>query len=248
MTIIHLTTDRLEPNPWNPRRMRGHRFDVLTRSIRRDGFLVPIVARPLTEDGEDATDEWEKAWDRCEDSNAASGLRWQIIGGEQRWRALCEGGHTDPVSVVVKPCDDATARRLTLSLNNEGEDDRDVLAALFVELTTDFGFDLHDLSPLVPQTRVDIDALLALPAEVDPGVPASPVGAPSPSATVTVNYTFSREGHAVFAAVLSWLGELVGDADGADREPELLAMAALAAHGHGDAPPELVEQTEPHLP
>lgn len=191
MRLLNLPLDRLEPNPWNARRMNRRRLSALGRSIREDGFLQPLVARPLwtaqpVEEGEEPTFVprtayllqpsaaceglalTEQEWLDAIGANDAEGgktdeewavlvpsFRWQIIGGEQRWRALRDADATH-AAVLPHPCDDATARRLTLSLNSEGDDDADAVDLLLRQLVHDYGQDAEDLAGLTGIRAADI--------------------------------------------------------------------------------------------
>lgn len=227
METLTIPLEQLEPNPWNARRMHQRQLDTLRRSIRRDGFLVPIVARPLNEDGDHLTEEeWQEQWLRSEDSNAAHGLRWQILGGEQRYRAL-RAEEISTADVVPFPCNDRTARRITISLNNEGADDRQSLDALLTSLVTDFDYPTGELSDMTAIPEEDILAAVELgPSE---GTPFG-VGSDEPSEMeqTTIQFKLSEDGAAEFMAALATIGSYIG-AEGAEtREPELLAMANLA--------------------
>ncbi len=54
-----------------------------------------------------------------EERTVVDALRWEIIDGEQRWRALREAGDRR-VPVAVHPCSDDTAGRLREMLNKGG--------------------------------------------------------------------------------------------------------------------------------
>lgn len=57
-----ISVEEFVPNPWNSNRMSEEQFDHLKATIKKFGFKLPVVARPL---------------------NGKS----QIIDGEHRWRA-----------------------------------------------------------------------------------------------------------------------------------------------------------------
>ena len=85
--------DLVEPNPWNPNEMDRDMFLKELRSIQRYGFVDPVTVRSIGKD------------------------RWQIIDGENRWRAAKQLGFrvipcTD-LGVVV----DDDAKSLTIILN-----------------------------------------------------------------------------------------------------------------------------------
>ena len=45
LSVVHVPIDDLRPDPANPRRISDSELDSLTRSIRRFGFVDPVIAR-----------------------------------------------------------------------------------------------------------------------------------------------------------------------------------------------------------
>jgi len=84
--------ERIQPNPDQPRKVRGNPSPTLKESIRRFGVLQPIVVRPL-EDG-----------------------RYMIVSGERRYRAALALGMKE-IPAVVREMDDSTAFEAAIAEN-----------------------------------------------------------------------------------------------------------------------------------
>jgi len=84
----------LRPNTWNPNKMAPRLFEALKASILAGGFVQPAVVRPVDE----------------------GDVRYEILDGEHRWRALGEIGSVD-ISVIVVNDTEAQARIRTVGMN-----------------------------------------------------------------------------------------------------------------------------------
>lgn len=92
-TIGELPIDLITPNPNQPRtNFKQDELEELSRSIKKDGLLQPILVRTLG----DGT--------------------YQIIAGERRWQA-CKLAGIDKVPVRIKDVDDDKALELALIEN-----------------------------------------------------------------------------------------------------------------------------------
>lgn len=129
-------TDSLKPNPWNPNKQSEFVFEKEKNSITQFGFVVPIIVR-----------------------ETAKG-RYEIIDGEHRWRAAKELGMKQvPVNSLGK-VPSATAKKLTIILNElRGQYDAVELSRLVKALVDETGLDelLRDL-PFQPQELENIIA------------------------------------------------------------------------------------------
>lgn len=111
--VIHrvemVLASKLNPAPYNPRRIKDREFKALKESIRANGFVEPMVVRK-------------------------TGL--EVIGGHQRLRALKElyeeaGQPLPKVPCVVLDVDERRAKMLNIGLNNiSGDFDEQRLATL----------------------------------------------------------------------------------------------------------------------
>ncbi len=145
---LDVDIDLLEPNDCQPRvQLDDGRLEELSRSIRANGVIQPIVVRRL-EAG-----------------------RFQIIAGERRWRAAQRAG-LHKVPVVVKEVGADQKRRLEMALieNVQREDLNAIEEALAYErLANDFGLRQEDIAAQVGKDRSSIAnslRLLKLPEEV----------------------------------------------------------------------------------
>ncbi len=129
LSVVHMPIDDLRPDPANPRRISDSELDSLTRSMRRFGFVDPVIARR-----EDKT----------------------VIGGHQRLLAARRLGLAS-VPVIFVDLSAEQARLLNLALNKiSGSWDEELLARLLSELdaTPDIdvslsGFDDDEVAKLL---------------------------------------------------------------------------------------------------
>ena len=135
----------LEPGPFQPRTS----FDEaaladLTASIRQQGVLQPLLARP----------------------NPADPTRFQIIAGERRWRAAQAAGLHE-VPVLLRTLDDTEAMAAGLVENLQRQDlDAIEEAEGYRRLQGEFGITQDQLGQLVGKSRSHVAntlRLLALP-------------------------------------------------------------------------------------
>ena len=122
----------LEPGPFQPRTaMHPARLDELTESIRQQGVLQPILARP----------------------HPAEGGRYQIIAGERRWRAAQAAGLQD-IPVLVRELSDTEAMAASLVENLQRQDlDPIEEAEAYKRLLTEFGLTQEGLGAMVGKSR-----------------------------------------------------------------------------------------------
>jgi ParB family chromosome partitioning protein len=122
----------LEPGPFQPRMaLDPEALAALTDSIRRQGVLQPVLARP----------------------HPAQPGRYQIIAGERRWRAAQAAGlHELPV--LVRDLSDADAMAAAL-VENLQRDDLNVIeeAEGYRRLLDEFGLTQELLSDTVGKSR-----------------------------------------------------------------------------------------------
>ena len=151
---IDVDIDLLEPNDYQPRTaVHDDRLEELARSIKTNGVIQPIIARPLA-------------------TAPGTSPRFQIIAGERRWRAAQRAGLTK-VPVVVKDISgDERKRRLEMALieNIQREDLNPIEEAhAYQRLVTEFGMRHEDVATEVGKDRSTVAntlRLLKLPDEV----------------------------------------------------------------------------------
>ncbi|MBV9863559.1 MAG: ParB/RepB/Spo0J family partition protein [Alphaproteobacteria bacterium] len=144
--------EAIRPGAFQPRR----RFDeteleALAQSIREKGILQPLLVRPLPEPDSD------------------TGVAFELVAGERRWRAAQRVGLHD-VPVVVRALADAEALEIALVENLQRED----LSALeeaeaYGRLMKEFGRTQASVAEAVGKSRSHVAntlRLLGLPAAV----------------------------------------------------------------------------------
>ncbi|MEK9934437.1 MAG: ParB/RepB/Spo0J family partition protein, partial [Luminiphilus sp.] len=96
--LTDLPVERLQRGAYQPRReFEAEALESLASSIKAQGVLQPIVARPL------------------------DGDRYEILSGERRWRAAQLAG-LDRIPVVIKAVTDEAAIAIGLIENIQRED------------------------------------------------------------------------------------------------------------------------------
>ena len=173
MDVRAIPVELMQRGRFQPRRdFNGESLEELANSIRAQGLIQPIAVRPLP------------------------GGRYEIIGGERRWRAAQMVGLAD-VPAVVRDVSDEVAVAMALIENIQREDLNVIEAAVaYARLQEEFGFTHERIAEAVGKSRVAVTntlrllalapdvrahleahridmghgrALLALPAEQQPG-------------------------------------------------------------------------------
>jgi ParB family chromosome partitioning protein len=147
-----LAVGALEPGPFQPRTaMDPEQLNDLTESIRQQGVLQPLLARP----------------------HPAKPGQFQIIAGERRWRASQAAGLHE-VPVLVRPLSDTEAMAAALVENLQRQDlDPIEEAEGYKRLVGEFGLTQDGLGDLVGKSRSHVAntmRLLQLPSPVRDGV------------------------------------------------------------------------------
>jgi ParB/RepB/Spo0J family partition protein len=123
LTVTEIGVEKLTPNPWNPNRMSEAMRAKLKAYLQREGFVEPLVVRPL-------------------------GEGYQILGGFHRWEIAKELGYASVPCVVVE-VDDKRAKILTINLNEmKGQSLPTLLANLVHDLSKELV--LEDLEKQLP--------------------------------------------------------------------------------------------------
>jgi ParB family chromosome partitioning protein len=143
---LDVDTDRLRPNPFQPRvHVDDGRIEELARSIRTHGIIQPIVVRRA---GEDA---------------------YEIVAGERRWRASQRAGLLK-VPVVVRDIPDDRLLAAALIENIQREDLNPIEEAqAYRRLGEDLGLTQEQIADAVGKDRSSVAnyvRLLRLPHEV----------------------------------------------------------------------------------
>lgn len=125
-----IETSRLDTLKRNPQFLTPAQMEALKSSIQRDGFVAPILVRPL--DGE----------------------RFEVVSGNHRLMAARELGRSAVPCVIVE-LDQRAASRLAVNLNLiHGDPPAELLAPFLAELDTETLREIH----LDGQLRRDVMA------------------------------------------------------------------------------------------
>ncbi|MEE4360947.1 MAG: ParB/RepB/Spo0J family partition protein [Pseudomonadales bacterium] len=137
--LVRMPVECLRRGRYQPRReMDPDRLEELAASIRVQGVMQPIVARPIGPDS------------------------YEIIAGERRWRAAQLAG-LDRVPVIVREVPDEAAVALALIENIQREDLNPVEEAIALQrLIDEFGLTQQAAADAVGKQRSTITNLLRL--------------------------------------------------------------------------------------
>lgn len=129
--------DKIEPNGWNPNRQDDETFTKELESIRRFGFISPIIARRV-------------------------GEIYEIIDGEHRWKAAMQLGMTELPVFDISPISEFEARQLTVILNElRGKPEQTKLSELLRGLLSDSSID--ELTAVLPYSKDEFGKIAKLP-------------------------------------------------------------------------------------
>jgi hypothetical protein len=171
--VAHIADVR--PNAWNPNRMNAEMYRKELASLRKFGYINPIIVREV-------------------------GNKYEIIDGEHRWRALNELGYDLIEVTVIEGLNDEEAKQLTIVLNEtRGRADPQKLGVLLADLLDSIPkSDLLDVLPLSP---VDFDRIVGLEGFDWGSLSSEPVGS-EPKTWVERTYRLPKEAAAVIDEAL----------------------------------------------
>ena len=134
-----LPVDKLQRGVMQPRHdMRTEELEDLAESIRRQGIVQPIVARPLSQGG------------------------FEIVAGERRWRAAQLAGLED-VPVIVRELSDADAAAIAIIENIQRADLNPMEEARGLwRLKEEHDMTHQDVADAVGRSRAAVSNLLRL--------------------------------------------------------------------------------------
>ncbi|MBI2892712.1 MAG: ParB/RepB/Spo0J family partition protein [Deltaproteobacteria bacterium] len=206
-SVLDCPIEDLRPQHGQPRKaFDEERLEELTRSIREQGVIQPIIARRLQE-------------------GRAGDPRYEIIAGERRWRAAQRAG-LQQIPVILREATTQEAFELALIENLQREDLNPIEAAEALQrLLGDQDLTQEDLARRVGKDRSTVAntlRLLKLPAQVRELVATSELSAGHARALLSCadQATMSRLATRVMAEGLSV------------RATEALVRASLR-HGSG---------------
>ena len=143
-TLRNIPLELLQRGEYQPRvDLRQDTLEELANSIKSQGVVQPIVARPL-----------EKTDDEVQ--------RYEIVAGERRWRAAQMAGLPDiPTVIRIVPDDAAIALALIENIQREDLNPLEEARALD-RLITEFKLTHQEAADAVGRSRVSVSNLLRL--------------------------------------------------------------------------------------
>lgn len=136
-----VATDRIEPNPDQPRRSFSQEaLEELASSIREKGIIQPLIVRP----------------------DPARSDHFQIVAGERRWRAA-QLAQLHEIPVLVRDLDDTEVLEIAIIENIQRADLNPVEeAGAYQQLMDRFGHTQERLAEALGKSRSHIANLLRL--------------------------------------------------------------------------------------
>src|SRR5215210_3984083 len=138
-SLLSVPVDELQPGKYQPRsHMQPEALAELAESIKRQGVMQPILARPLASGG------------------------YEIIAGERRWRAARMAGLAS-VPALIREIPDQQALAAALIENIQREDLNPLEEATGIQrLTQEFGLTHQSIAETLGRSRASITNLLRL--------------------------------------------------------------------------------------
>lgn len=143
-TLQKIPLELLQRGQYQPRvDMRQDTMENLVNSIRSQGVVQPIVARPIKKEG-------------------ANAQRYEIVAGERRWRAAQLAGLAD-IPAVIRDIDDDAAIATALIENIQRENLNPLEEARALErLIREFGLTHEEGAKAIGRSRASVSNLLRL--------------------------------------------------------------------------------------
>ncbi len=143
--IHQLSVEKIGPGPFQPRRtIREEQLKELALSIEEQGIIQPIVVR-------------ERAV-----VDSQTGVRFEIIAGERRWRAA-QLANLDAVPAVIRTMSDASAIAVALIENIQRENLNPLEEAnAFQKLIIEYEMTHQEVANAVGRARASISNTLRL--------------------------------------------------------------------------------------
>lgn len=143
--LINIPIGKIIANPNQPRKtFYEQTISELAESIKEHGVLSPIIVRP-------------------------SGLKYEIIAGERRFRAAGQAGLKE-IPAIIKKASDSDSRIISLIENIQREDLNDIdRASALRELKTTLKMSWEEIAKRLGLTKrrvLDLVGLLDLPDEI----------------------------------------------------------------------------------
>ncbi|KAA0573390.1 ParB/RepB/Spo0J family partition protein [Azospirillum sp. Sh1] len=134
----------LTPNTWNPNRMDSFMRDKLRKALEKDGFIVPVLVRPLPPARKGTTE-----------------ALWEIVDGEHRYKEALDIGMKRIPIINLGPITDEHAKLITVKANTlRGEFDAVKLAEMVADLSNELG--VTAVVESLPYTPERVQAMIDL--------------------------------------------------------------------------------------
>ncbi|MGI9364865.1 MAG: ParB/RepB/Spo0J family partition protein [Rhizobiaceae bacterium] len=165
--------ESIRANPNNPRREFSESdLEDLSSSISEHGMIQPILVRSIPAD-----------------SGEETGLQWEIIAGERRWRAAQRSG-VHRVPILVREVDDRQALELAIIENVQRADLNPVEEAMgYRQLMDEHDYKQAELGKVIGKSRSHVAntlRLLNLPQSVQALVSAGQLSSGHARALITL--------------------------------------------------------------
>ncbi len=143
--LQHLSLDKIQPGPYQPRReIAVEGLQELADSIKAQGVIQPIVVKALNNIGNTAETDYE------------------IIAGERRWRAA-KMAELDEIPAVIRDISEQTALALALIENIQRESLNPIEEAIALQrLMEEFELTHQQIAEAIGRSRTTVTNLLRL--------------------------------------------------------------------------------------
>ncbi len=143
-TLKNIPLEMLQRGQYQPRvDIRQDTLEELASSIRSQGVVQPIIARPLV-------------------GKSGAGQRYEIVAGERRWRAAQMAGLTE-IPAVIREVEDEAAIAMALIENIQRENLNPLEEAKALDrLIREFHLTHQEAADAVGRSRVTVSNLLRL--------------------------------------------------------------------------------------
>lgn len=112
-TIKNIPTWMIVPSPRNPRKSFDEEaLQELADNIKQQGLLQPVTIRPI---------EWHDEVDKETGEVVSVPLKYELVCGERRWRAVLKN-NSETIPAIVRDLDDEAAYEIMITENLQRKD------------------------------------------------------------------------------------------------------------------------------
>ncbi|SHI36985.1 chromosome partitioning protein, ParB family [Dethiosulfatibacter aminovorans DSM 17477] len=137
-SIVNIGVDLIKSNPLQPRKnFDEEKIDELSKSIERHGVIQPVIVKK-------------------------SGMHYQLIAGERRWRAARQAGLKE-IPSIVRDIDNRSQEEIALIENIQREDLNSIDEAVAYKVVMDrYDITQEEVSTMVGKSRVYVTNIMRL--------------------------------------------------------------------------------------